>query len=118
MTWKNERICHRVLCPLLGYWRVRVKKHKKRHGLKNKDRREYETVFGAFFESICPHVKLPASNDDEQVVATRKKKQKKVPNAPKRNMSAYFFYCQEIRPTIKVEHPSATFGETAKVRLD
>ena len=60
----------------------------------------------------------PPSSDDEQVVATRKKKQKKDPNAPKRNMSAYFIYSQEIRPTIKVEHPSATFGETAKVRLD
>ena len=60
----------------------------------------------------------PPSSDDEQVVATRKKKQKKDPNAPKRNMSAYFIYSQEIRPTIKEEHPSATFGETAKVRLD
>jgi hypothetical protein len=57
----------------------------------------------------------PPSSDDEQVVATRKKKQKKDPNAPKRNMSAYFIYSQEIRPTIKEEHPSATFGETAKL---
>mmetsp|Transcript_13695 Transcript_13695/g.20585 ORF Transcript_13695/g.20585 Transcript_13695/m.20585 type:complete len:164 (-) Transcript_13695:24-515(-) len=60
----------------------------------------------------------PPSSDDEQVAPTRKKKQKKDPNAPKRNMSAYFIYSQEIRPTIKEEHPSATFGETAKVRLD
>jgi hypothetical protein len=20
LTWKNERICHKVLCSLLGYW--------------------------------------------------------------------------------------------------
>lgn len=56
----------------------------------------------------------PPSSDDEQIV--RKKKQKKDPNAPKRNMSAYFLYSQVIRPTIKEEHPTATFGETAKVR--
>ena len=64
MTWKNERICHRVLCPLLGYWRVSKKKRKKRHGFTNEDRhrREYERVFDTFFESICPHMKLPANN--------------------------------------------------------
>jgi len=55
----------------------------------------------------------PPSSDDEQIV--RKKKQKKDPNAPKRNMSAYFLYSQVIRPTIKEEHPTATFGETAKL---
>jgi tetratricopeptide (TPR) repeat protein len=64
MTWKNERICHRVLCPLLGYWRVSKKKQKKRHGFTNEDRRKCEKVFDTFFESIriCLHVKLPASN--------------------------------------------------------
>ena len=54
MTWQNERICHRVLCPLLGYWRVAKKKLKKRHRLTTEDRREYERVFDTFFESICP----------------------------------------------------------------
>jgi hypothetical protein len=58
----------------------------------------------------------PPSSDEEQV--TRKKKQKKDPNAPKRNMSAYFLYSQVIRPTIKEDHPTATFGETAKVRTN
>jgi tetratricopeptide (TPR) repeat protein len=61
MTWKNERICHKVLCPLLGYWRVSKKKLKKRHELTNEDRHEYVTVFDTFFESICPHVELRAS---------------------------------------------------------
>jgi tetratricopeptide (TPR) repeat protein len=54
MTWKNERICHMILCPLLGYWRVAKKKLKKRHRLTTEDRREYERVFDTFFESICP----------------------------------------------------------------
>jgi len=26
MSWKNERICHKVLCPLLGFWRKARKK--------------------------------------------------------------------------------------------
>lgn len=45
----------------------------------------------------------------------RKKKKKKDPNAPKRNMSAYFLYSVAVRPTIKVDHPEATFGEIAKL---
>ena len=66
LTWKYERICHKVLCPLLGYWRMTKKKEtkdttkkkqKKHKGLRNEDRREYERVFETFFESICPHVK-------------------------------------------------------------
>lgn len=52
-------------------------------------------------------------SDDEEV--TTKKRKKKDPNAPKRNMSAYFIYSQEMRPVIKEEHPDASFGETAKV---
>ena len=62
MTWKKERICHKVLCPLLGYWRVARKKHKKRKVLTNENRREYETLVEAFFESICPHVKTSTSS--------------------------------------------------------
>ena len=59
LTWKNERICHKVLCPLLGYWRMAKKGKKRReiHGLGNEDRCEYVNVFETFFESICPHVK-------------------------------------------------------------
>mmetsp|Transcript_9082 Transcript_9082/g.17117 ORF Transcript_9082/g.17117 Transcript_9082/m.17117 type:complete len:100 (+) Transcript_9082:1095-1394(+) len=52
-------------------------------------------------------------SDDEEV--TTKKRKKKDPNAPKRNMSAYFLYSQEMRSVIKEEHPDASFGETAKL---
>jgi len=56
MTWKNERICHKVLCPLLGYWRMAKKGKKRResNGKGNEDRSEYVIVFETFFESICP----------------------------------------------------------------
>jgi len=59
MTWKKERICHRVLCPLLGYWR-KAKKKRRRNGSDEGDHRENERVFDTFFRSICPSVN---SND-------------------------------------------------------
>lgn len=55
---------------------------------------------------------VPPSDEE---TGGKKKKRKKDPNAPKRNMSAYFLYSVHIRPTIKVENPEATFGEIAKI---
>ena len=60
LTWKNERICHKVLCPLLGYWRMEKEKWKKHKGLTNEDRSEYVRVFETFFESICHHASIPS----------------------------------------------------------
>jgi len=60
LTWKNERICHKVICPLLGYWRMAKKGEKRRenNGTGNEDRSEDVRVSETFFESIiCPHVK-------------------------------------------------------------
>jgi len=44
-----------------------------------------------------------------------RKKQKKDPNAPKRNMSAYFLYSIDIRPSVKAEHPAASLKEIARI---
>ena len=41
----------------------------------------------------------------------RKKKKKKDPNAPKRNMSAFFLYSNANRVRIKEENPDARFGD-------
>lgn len=43
------------------------------------------------------------------------KKQKKDPNAPKRNMSAYFLYSIEARQAVKEENPEASFGDIARL---
>lgn len=43
------------------------------------------------------------------------KKQKKDPNAPKRNMSAYFLYSIEARQSVKEENPEASFGDIARL---
>jgi len=54
----------------------------------------------------------PPSDEEE---APSKKRRKKDPNAPKRNMSAYFIYSQEIRSTVRAENPEAGFGMIAKI---
>lgn len=45
----------------------------------------------------------------------KKKKAKKDPNAPKRNMSAYFLYSVHARPSVKEENPEASFGDIARL---
>jgi len=45
----------------------------------------------------------------------KRKKAKKDPNAPKRNMSAYFLFSVFIRPTVKEENPEAAFGDIARI---
>lgn len=45
----------------------------------------------------------------------RGKKKKKDPNAPKRNMSAFFIYSNAVRPQVKEENPEAGFGDIAKI---
>jgi hypothetical protein len=42
-------------------------------------------------------------------------KKKKDPNAPKRGMSAYMFYMNGNRATIREENPDATFGDIGKI---
>merc|ERR1719199_1449357 len=44
-----------------------------------------------------------------------KKKRKKDPNAPKRNMSAYFLYSIDARPKVKESNPDAAFGDIARI---
>ena len=45
----------------------------------------------------------------------KKKKAKKDPNAPKRNMSAYFLYSIDARPQVKAANPDASFGDIARM---
>ncbi len=44
-----------------------------------------------------------------------RKKKKKDPNAPKRNMSAFFLYSNDVRATVKEDNPEAKFGDIAKI---
>ena len=53
LTWQDERICHKVICPLLRYWR-RVKAGKA-------GETRCDEAFSSFFESIYPHLKTFAT---------------------------------------------------------
>jgi len=53
--------------------------------------------------------------DDPTGGAGKKKKQKKDPLAPKRNMSAYFLFSIAARPVVKEENPEASFGDIARI---
>jgi len=44
----------------------------------------------------------------------RKRKQAKDPNAPKRSLSAFFWFCNDERSGIKSSHPDYTVGDIAK----
>ncbi|CEP14314.1 hypothetical protein [Parasitella parasitica] len=48
----------------------------------------------------------------------KKKRTKKDPNAPKRGLSAYMFFSQDQRATVKEENPEATFGQIGKILGD
>lgn len=43
-----------------------------------------------------------------------KRKQKKDPNAPKRALSAFFFFCGERRGEVKAQNPAFGLGDIAK----
>ena len=66
---------------------------------------------------------VPPSDDDddssEDEGASKKKKgkqgAKKDPNAPKRALSAFMFFSQEMRPKVKEENAEASFGELGKL---
>jgi HMG (high mobility group) box len=45
----------------------------------------------------------------------KRKKAKKDPSAPKRNMSAYFLFSIEARPKVKAQNPDAAFGDIARI---
>ena len=44
----------------------------------------------------------------------RKRKKDKDPNKPKRNLSAFFFFCNEKRPEVVKVHPEFKVGDVAK----
>lgn len=58
---------------------------------------------------------VPPDDLEEEVWGKGSKRKKKDPNAPKRNMSAYFLYSNAIRSSVKLASPEATFGEVAKI---
>ncbi|KAJ2359749.1 Non-histone chromosomal protein 6, partial [Coemansia sp. RSA 2607] len=51
-------------------------------------------------------------------VSRKPKRSKKDPNAPKRALSAYMFFSQAKRTTVKEQNPDASFGNIGKILGD
>jgi hypothetical protein len=50
----------------------------------------------------------------KEAAPARRTKKSKDPNKPKRALSAYMFFANEYRETVKEENPGLSFGEIGK----
>lgn len=57
----------------------------------------------------------PRAAKVEKAEKVTKTKKAKDPDAPKRPLSAYMFFSQDQRATVKEDNPDATFGDLGKL---
>jgi len=88
-------------------WAQMKDKEKKRfQELSEKDRERYDLEMQTY---------IPPPGGDGKPMKGGKKKQKKDPNAPKRALCGFMFFCNEQRPVVKAANPDMKIGEIAKV---
>ncbi|RMZ76061.1 hypothetical protein DV737_g5009, partial [Chaetothyriales sp. CBS 132003] len=75
---------------------------------------------GSAPKTITSTAKMPKSSSKAASKAKTRggDKKKKDPNAPKRGLSAYMFFANEQRETVREENPGITFGQVGKVLGD
>ncbi|XP_065187073.1 high mobility group protein B2-like [Sycon ciliatum] len=56
----------------------------------------------------------PPPSDNDYDEPQKKKKRKKDPDAPKRGMSAFLFFCNSRRPELKLKFPDFAMGEMSR----
>lgn len=73
------------------------------------------------FEELAANDKQRYERENAQWQSThaggkpgKKRKHQKDPNAPKRSISAFFFFCEEERPKVREIHPEWRVGDVAK----
>jgi len=82
-------------------WKTMSDKEKQRfHSMAEKDKKRYEVEMKNY---------VPPKGTKKG-----KKKREKDPNAPKRALSAFFWFCNDERPRVKVTMPDSSVGEIAK----
>jgi len=82
-------------------WKTMNDKEKQRfHTMAEKDKKRYEGEMS--------HYQPPKGEKG------RKRKRTKDPNAPKRALSAFFWFCNDERPRVKEVMPDTTVGDVAK----
>jgi len=83
-------------------WKTMLDKEKKRfHEMAEKDKKRYDTEMQDY---------VPPVGEKRG----KKRKQIKDPNAPKRSLSAFFWFCNDERGKVKAANPEMTVGEIAK----
>lgn len=84
-------------------WKTMVDKEKKRfHDMAEKDKKRYEQEMANY---------KPQKGEKTK---GKKRKRSKDPNAPKRSLSAFFWFCQDERPKVKEQNNDLSVGEIAK----
>ncbi|KPJ00974.1 High mobility group protein DSP1 [Papilio xuthus] len=84
-------------------WNTMSKKEKQRfHDMADQDKQRYDLEM----QSYVP--------PKDVKVRGRKRHQPKDPNAPKRSLSAFFWFCNEERSKVKAKYPDYTMGDIAK----
>lgn len=90
-----------------GMFKKLTKEERKKYDEQaNKDKARYEEAKGRFDKEM---------EKDGKGGKTVKKKVKKDPNAPKKNLTSYMLFAQASREEIKNKNPDATFGELGKL---
>lgn len=84
-------------------WKTMSDKEKKRfHEMADKDKKRYDTEMQSY---------VPAKGEKG---IRKKRKQMKDPNAPKRSLSAFFWFCNDERGGVKAINPDYGVGDIAK----
>ena len=84
-------------------WKTMNEKEKKRfHEMADKDKLRYDTEMQSY---------IPPKGEK---VRGKKRKQIKDPNAPKRSLSAFFWFCNDERGKVKAVNPEYGVGDVAK----
>jgi len=85
-----------------------LEKKKRFHELSIKDKERYE------FE-MSTYIPPPGEEIPKTGKGSRRPKQKKDPNAPKKALCGFIFFCNDERPNVKAENPEMKIGEIAKI---
>lgn len=92
-------------------WKTMSDKEKKRfYQMAEVEKKRYDVEMAVFEARKIPFTGKRKKEDNGKP----KKKRIKDPNAPKRNMSAFFLYSRETRSKVKEANPNFGVGEIAK----
>ncbi|GBP89732.1 High mobility group protein DSP1 [Eumeta japonica] len=85
-------------------WNTMSEKEKQRfHEMAEQDKRRYDLEMQSY---------VPPKG--EKLGRGRKRRPMKDPNAPKRSLSAFFWFCNDERGKVKADNPELTMGDIAK----